>query len=179
MSATTALMGVSALSSIGTAFAQSGAQKAASIYQESVYRSNERMAEVQAADAISRGEKEAKKTLQNTRVLVGAQRAAMAAQGLDLESGSALDIQQETAGIGAMDALDIKNNAWREAWGYKVQANQYGQQAAFTKITGKNQSRTTLLTGGLSAAKDIATGYYSTQEKNELAKYFSTYGKTT
>lgn len=178
MSATTALMGVSALSSIGTAFAQSSAQKSAGIYQQSVYESNQRLAEIQAKDAITRGDTEARKSLQNTRVLIGAQRAAMAAQGLNLEDGSALDIQQETAGIGAMDALDIKNNAWREAWGYKVQANQSSQQAKFASITARSQSRNTLLTGGLSVAKDIATGYYNAKEKSDLADYFSQYGTT-
>jgi hypothetical protein len=97
----------------------------------------------------------------------------MGAQGIDLESGSALDIQQETASLGAEEALNIKNNAWREAWGYRSQEADYKARASYAKITGKNTARNTLLTGGLTVAKNLAT--YSYMNKNRGSTDFSEY----
>ena len=46
----------------------------------------------------------------------------MAANGVDLSSGSPLDILGDTAMYGELDALTIRSNAEREAYGYRVQS---------------------------------------------------------
>lgn len=162
MAATTALTVVSGITNVFSSLSQSSAQKAEGSYQKSIYDTNSKIAEIQAADALKRGETEATNLKTQTKKLIGAQRARLAAQGQDLESGDALDIQEETAGLGSIDALQIKNNAWREAWGYQVQAEDYRSRGVYAEMTGKNKSRSTLLTGGLQVAKGIAqAGYLS------------------
>ena len=139
-------------------YSQYASLKAQGNYQSQIALSNARMAGIQADDAVQRGEKDVLKSQQETKAVGGAQRAALGAQGVAMNSGSALDVQEDTAGRGAMDALMIRNNAWRTAWGYKVQAQQDTTQAAFDKLAARNQARATLLTGGLEAARSFASG---------------------
>jgi len=153
------LMGIQAVSSLFGAKGQADASSAYGENQADIYDTNARLKDLLAEDAIIRGDRQAVKAKQSAKRLIGSQRAALAAQGIDIESGSALDIQEETASLGAEDALNIRNNAWRESWGYKVQANNYRSAASISRTTAKNKSKNTLLTGGLNAVKDIFVGY--------------------
>ncbi len=83
MSATTAIMGASAVMSLLGAFNQSKATNENASYQQSVYESNARMAEIQAMDAVKRGDTASKETQARAKRLIGSQRAALAAQGQD------------------------------------------------------------------------------------------------
>lgn len=128
---------------------------------------NRQFADILAIDALRRGSLEAGKFKQKVRQLRGSQRAALAAQGIDVDSGDAADIQVETERMGTIDAETIKSNAWREAWGYKVQAVNYGAQGAGASLSGRlaemagnNAKANTLLTGGLQAVEAGARGYY-------------------
>jgi len=168
MSVTTALLATSAMSTLSTAYTSAQATKSAGEYQQQIAESNSRLANIQAQDAIVRGEAEAKKAKEAAKRLIGSQRAALAAQGLSLEEDDALFIQQDTAELGALDAWDIKNNAWREAWGYRVEANRYTTQGQFAKITSTAKARNTLLTGGLQATRDIAYGVYLNENKKNI-----------
>ena len=168
-------MGIQGMGSLASGYSQSKAQKSLSDYEASVYESNARLADLKAADAIFRADKEAVKAKQASKRLIGSQRAALGAQGIDIESGSALDIQEESASIGAEEALNIRNNAWRESWGYKTQAVDLRGRAEMARITGKNTSRNTMLTGGLSAIKDVTYGMYLAKNKSafSLSDYLS------
>ena len=53
----------------------------------------------------------------------------MAGNGSDVNSGSAIDIVGDTAAASEIDALTIRNNAQREAYGDKVQAGNFGADA--------------------------------------------------
>lgn len=159
----------STLLTIGTAFIQgiqgrnqAKAQKAEGAYQRQIYESNARMMEMNAEDATYRGEQKAGEIKKQTKKLIGSQRAAMAAQGLDLEQDDALAIQQESAEMGAVDAQEIKNNAWREAWGYRVQAEDYRSRGRFAEITARQKSRSTILTTGLNILNTFASSGKST-----------------
>lgn len=168
MGATAVLSAVSAAGSIVSAKQQSSAIRTAGQYERMVYEQNSRFAALQAQDELIRGEKEAQKRLKLSRQIIGSQRAALAAQGIDVNSDDALLVQEETRQFGAEDALTIRNNFWRSAWGYKVQANEYAGRGAFAELTAKNQARNTILTGGLQAARDIAGGYY---ESKRIKRY--------
>ena len=153
--------GISALSQIVNAFTQSSAIRAQSRYENSIAQANARMAAFQAEDAERRGRVEASRLLRQTKGLIGKQRAAFAGQGIELDSGSALDIQEETAALGAADALTIRNNAWREAFGYRAQGSQYLAQARLGRRVASSQARNTLLMGGLSAAREVGSLAYN------------------
>jgi len=140
-----------AASSVGQGFSQSAALRSKGEYEESLYNINRNFAELQATDAMRRGEKGTAAVRSLTRRTVGAQRAALAAQGIDVDSGSAREIQDDTRLQGALDELTVKNNAWREAWGFKVAAFDSGMRGQFARMSGDSSARSTLLTGGINA----------------------------
>jgi hypothetical protein len=108
---------------------------------------NTRLAALQANDAIRRGNVSARMAEVETKGIVGKARAGLAAQGVALDSGSALEIQAQDAGMGALDAQMIRNNAAREAWGITTEntINALGQKQRAGAI--RAQSYTTLATG--------------------------------
>lgn len=83
---------------------------------------NAAIAEIQAQDTQTIGEMEAHKFRSRTRVLIGEQRAGIAAGNIDVGYGSAVDVQADAAFLGELDALTVSTNAGREAWGYRVEA---------------------------------------------------------
>jgi len=174
-----ASVATSAISTATTAYTQSEALKMQGDYQKSVMEQNRKLAEFQAEDAVRRGDKESKELKKKVKVLIGSQRAAMAAQGIDIESGSALDVQADTAAFGASDALTIRNNAWREAWGYRVQGADYSSKGAWAQLEAKNAARNTLLTGGMTVAKDATGSLYSYKSQKDLYNIYKTTPKTT
>lgn len=147
--------------SIGGAYAQSQALRSQANYQEQVGRTNSQLSDIKAQDALQRGDEAATRNQVATRGLIGTQRADLAAQGIDVNSGSASDVQASSSGLGALDSLNIKNNAWREAWGYKVQGMNDTFQGQFEAMSERNAASETLMTGGMRAVSDYGqAGYY-------------------
>jgi hypothetical protein len=122
---------------------------------------NADVGELQAKDAESRGLEQASVSRQQTRGAVGSQRAAMGAEGIDLTSGSAADVLNDTASLGALDELTIRLNARREAWGYRVGAASDRLQAAMTREAGRNAARSLRLQSGVSLLTGAASAYGS------------------
>lgn len=115
--------------------AASAGMQAAGAYSESKaaragHKYNARIADVQAQDALMRGETEVQRQNMRTRQLKGTQRAAMAAAGLDITEGSALNILTDTDVMGDYDAAMLRANAEREASGYRSEANIHRFRAA-------------------------------------------------
>lgn len=141
------------------AYLQSEAIRSKGDYDARMARLNSQISGIQATEAMERGDIAAGHVLDSTRHLIGAQRAAGAAQGLDVNSGSLNELQQNARTMGDLDALTVKNNAWREAWGYRVDAQNEESKAEMTGITANNQANNTLLTGGLQAAGNFGSAY--------------------
>jgi len=125
-------------------------------FEADAARLNERLAELQGKQAIARGKKDAANLKRGVKQLIGEQRAAFAAQGIEVGSGSALEIQEETAALGELDAITIRNNAQREAFGFRVQGLQAAQRAQFARISAEQRAGATILTGGLRAAQTFS-----------------------
>lgn len=106
------------------AYSQAKGQKAALNAQAQVEANNATLSEWQADDALVRGETAAVQVQQRGTQVKGAQRAAMAANGVDLSFGSAQQVLTDTDYLTAIDATQVQTNAAREAWGYQVQARQ-------------------------------------------------------
>lgn len=107
---------------------QSTAQQAQYGYQAAVMRNNASIAEMQANDATERGKVAEARQRQRTAQIMGTQLAGLAGQGTEI-SGSASDILGDTAAAGEFDALTIRGNAAREAWGYRARGAEYSAQA--------------------------------------------------
>lgn len=120
---------------------------------------NAQLSGIAAQDAIKRGEKDAQTLRKQSKQMIGSQRAALAAQGIDVSLGSAADIQADTAELAAQDALTIRNNAWREAWGYRTQGANALSQGRISQAQSRSQAFNTMLAGGLSAAGSGAKSY--------------------
>ena len=147
-----------AASSISNAYAQSQAIKAQAAYQATISKINAEIAEMQSEDALKRGDVQARDYQTEVNNMLSDQRLAYATQGIDITFGTPADVQKETRLRGAMDVLTIKNNAWREAWGYKNEALQSTFQGKFASVTAEGQSRMTLITGGMQAVGQLTQG---------------------
>lgn len=151
-------IGLQTATTLSSSAQQSAATKSQAAFQSGQFETQARLSELQAESAITRGRQEETEAKKKTKILIGRQRAALSAQGIEISSGSALDIQIETAEAGAVDALTIKNNAFREATGHRIEAIDLRSQAGFARSAGKNKARNTLITGGVTAASDVIRG---------------------
>lgn len=106
---------------IGSYFGAS-AQKSLLNAQAEIAEINARVAESQARVELMSGQRREQASRLSTAALKGSQRAAMAANGVDLGVGSAAEVQTSTDLVGEVDAETIQANAVRSAWGYRTQA---------------------------------------------------------
>ena len=140
----TAALGVVA---VGTAFSAYSQMKAGQ-GQQQMFERNAAFAEFQAVDALARGKETEKRSRQNTNQVIGAQRTSFAAQGVDVNKGSPLDVQADAAYLGELDALTIRNNAAKEAYGYRTQGTDYRARGEVAADTGKMGALTTIIGSG-------------------------------
>lgn len=157
-----ALQVVGAGASALGAFKSSQNNQAAYKAQAQVAQNNALIAGWQAQDALVRGDRAAQTSRSKTRQLKGTQRAALAANGVDLGEGSALNILTDTDYFGAVDAGTIKDNAAREAWVLRNQATGYSAEAGMLKDRASDESPwmaagTSLLT----SAGKVASNWYT------------------
>ncbi len=129
---------------------------------------NAGIAKSQAKDAIERGREGQRVVRRRGAQIVGAQRASFAGQGVDVNSGSAAELQSETRQLSEMDALTIRNNAALEAWGYNVNAAEASFQGTLARLQGKQQAIGTLLTSGTQAAVYGSDWYYNQGGKQKI-----------
>ena len=147
------------IGAIGGAISQASAMRAQGDYQKSMSDLNARIAGIEAKDAVSRGDTAAMQYKKNVAKVIGAQRSSYAAQGVNVDSGSASDIQDQTSLQAARDVNQIKSNSWREAWGYKVEAGNSSIAGTFAQNAAKFNASSTLLTGGLQGIGAGLTAY--------------------
>lgn len=152
---TTAAVAV-ASTALGTysSYSQGQQQKAMMEYEAKVARDNEKIANENAASERQTGIEEAR--LQRIRTLqaIGSQQTAMAANGVDVTSGTSLDIIEDTAAMGELDALNIRTNYEKRAQGYEQQGGNFANQANMNIISGKNAYRA----GAINAASNGLNG---------------------
>jgi hypothetical protein len=121
-------------------------------YQEKVAKNNAIIQGRMAEDALKRGQTAEDKHRDRVAQFKSQQAAKMGAAGIDLGVGSATDLLADTAMMGELDALTIRSNAQREAYGHDVQAQNYLSQGELAKSQGTYGAISTLLTTAGSAA---------------------------
>lgn len=164
MSAAALPMITQGISTAGNAYQQSQSIKAQGAYSKAIAETNKSFAELQADDAVKRGNLASLQQQGKTAEFVSSQKAALAAQGIELDSGTAESLLRNTESLGELDAVNIKSNAWKEAWGFKSQANQYSAEGKAAELTSKNLAKSTLLTGGIQAL-GAGTSAYAAYKK--------------
>lgn len=159
--------GGTAVSAVGSYKAGKAGERAGqaaadiSTSQAEVADFNAHVAGLQSADAVERGAEQENRFRDQVRGVIGKQRTQFAAGNVDVGFGSAVDVQADAAYIGELDALTIRTNAAREAWGYDVQRYNYQQQAAIDRKAAANQvlaGEQAASAGKWGAASTIVTG---------------------
>lgn len=117
---------------------QGRAAQQAATYNAQVADMNAKISERQARDAVERGQIEEQQQRMKTSQIIGKQRAAMAANGVDLTFGSPLDALVDTATIGELDALTIRTNTAREERDIRQQGANLTSQAGMMRAEGEN-----------------------------------------
>jgi hypothetical protein len=117
-------------------------------------RNNQIMAEYAAQDAIRRGDEQANQVRQRASQIKGAQRAGMAAKGLDLGVGTSAELQDQTDFFGATDMSTARSNAQRDAWSARASGSAAAAAGNAAATQANMQAFSTLLsTGGQVAGK--------------------------
>lgn len=98
---------------------------------------------------------------QKVRQFAGSQEADFAARGVDLSSGVVTAMLDDTYTLGETDALNIRANAMREAWGYSVSATNNRNEGRFAKWSGNRQAMGTYLSTAGSLAGQGYSGFQS------------------
>jgi hypothetical protein len=109
---------------------QSGAaQGAAANYQAEINNQNAQIASQNATAATQAGNVQAEQQLMRNAETQGKIRAGIGASGLDVNQGSAADVQNAQGIVGNMDVLTIRNQTARQAYGYETQSTGFSNQA--------------------------------------------------
>jgi hypothetical protein len=116
--------------------------------QKDLAKTNARIAEESASDSRRRGQIEEDRRRALTRQQLGSQKAAFGANGVVSSTGTALGLLSETAEYGELDALTIRNNAAREAFGYRIEAVNSRTRGRIASQEGTLGAASTLLGGG-------------------------------
>lgn len=130
------MMGAGMASSAIGSYSSASSQKAQLQYQAAMGKLNAAMAEsdasilelnasiseTQADMAINQGQREEQKLRLGSAQLKGRQRASFAASGVDLGVGSTARVLATTDYMTEVDASEVRANAARAAFGYKVQS---------------------------------------------------------
>lgn len=105
------------------------------------------IADTAAADSISRGRSQEAISRLRGGEKIAQQTAGYAASGVDVTSGSAVDVESSTALVNELNAQIIRSNAAREAWGFQTQAGNFRLRAQLARQTGQAQGDEAILAG--------------------------------
>jgi hypothetical protein len=139
---------------------QGAAQAAAYTYQAGVAQINSAIAANNANYAFAAGEQKAQQAGMQTRSIIGQTKAQQGGSGLDVNTGSAVDVRAAEADVGAENVAVIRNDAARTAYGYQVDEQQQLTQAALDKFAASNAKTagfigaTSSVLGGASSVSD-------------------------
>ena len=142
---------------IGGALTAKGQHDQGKIAQQ-VGRNNQVMAEYAAQDAVRRGEDQATAARRRGDAIKGAQRARMAASGLDLGVGTAAELQDQTDFFSQGDQDTARFNAKRDAWSMRASGQSSRAQGDASAQQGNLQAFGTALT----TAGSVAGKWYNT-----------------
>lgn len=161
---TTFLGGIT--SAIG-AFVGGEAQQQMYNYQAGIAKLNAQIAQQNATYATQVGEIQATQAGLQGGQRLGQIKAAQGASGLDVNSGSAKQVQSSQQLITASDTAAIRSNAARTAYNYANQAVGFTAQANLDTVAGQNARLSGLIGAGsslLGAASSVSSQWLRGQQ---------------
>lgn len=139
-----------AVTSAGGAVANGISQSNQAAYSAQIASNNAAIAGQNANYAVQAGQAKEQASRMKTAGIIGQQKAIQGSSGLDVNSGSNVDVRKSTAELGELDALTIRNNAAREAYGYQTQGSNFTAQAGLDKTASSNDLTAGFISGGSS-----------------------------
>lgn len=127
------------------------AARQAALSQAAQDDTNADLSEQSGANAIARGDVAGEKANIRSGHAAAEGRQQYATSGVDTASGSPLDVLGDARMIGALDDMTIRNNAFRQAMGFKTEAINLHRRAAYAVQTTDNVLGDTLA-GGFTGA---------------------------
>ena len=153
--------GGAAVSAIGS-YSSASSQKSSLNYQAGIADINAHQAELNAQQELFKGNAAVAQSTARAGQVKGAQRAAMAANGIDLGEGSAVDVLTSTDLLKEQDTNTITANAVRAAWGQRTQATNYQNEALTKRASADSISPfMSAATSLLGSAGSVAASYYA------------------
>ena len=125
-------------------------------YQSQVAKNNAKIQDQLATDAMNRGEQKEHQARVKAAQEVGYQRAKFGAAGVGVSSGSPSLVLQDTAELGELDSLTVRNNAQREAYGHAVQETNYLAEGELARKKGQWGAVSSILTSAESTSGNLA-----------------------
>lgn len=171
--------GVGAIGAISSATAASNNAN----FQAQVASNNAIAARNNATYALKAGEAKTQAVGLRAAQQGGAIKAAQAANGVDVNSGSAVDVQTSAREQGDLDEATTEHNAALQAYGYRTQATNFDAQAQLDKSAASSDLTGGFLNAGaglLSSASSISTkwpGYFGGSDSSGDSA-FSGYNQT-
>jgi hypothetical protein len=141
--------------------AQADAASAQANYQAAVARNNAVIAEQNAQQSINVGEANSEKQDTKTAATVGSIKAAQAANGIDVNSGSPLDVRTSQEQLGRLDTLTIMNDAMQKAYDFRAQKTNFLAEAQLQSSKAQYAQEA----GGLNVASSLIGGISSFSSK--------------
>ena len=150
-----------AMSAVGQV-EQGAATAANDRYQAQVAANNAIVAKQNETYTINSGEATAANQGMKTRARVGTEKASQGASGVDVNTGSPVAVRAGTESLGMLDALTIRSDSARRAYGYEVAAsNDTAQSQLDTQAAGQAETGADIgaIGGLLSNASTIGSKY--------------------
>lgn len=149
-------LGASALSGLGSLASGMANEKSAK-YNAAIAANNAQIASQNATTSMQEGEANAAAASMASKAKIGGILANQGASGVDVNSGSSVDTRSSAAENGELNAINIRSQAARTAYGYetsgvndKAEQSMDESQAAYAPIAGAIGAGTSLLSGAAS-----------------------------
>lgn len=145
------------VSSVVGGIQNANAQASQMQYQAAIADRNAQIANRNAAYAAQAGEAKAQQEGLKNREILGRVRVAEAANGLDINSGSDLDVREAQRITGVEDVDQLRHNAMLQAYGYQTQSGNFTAQAAADRAGASNVTALEPLTAATSALAGLSS----------------------
>lgn len=159
----------------GGAYEAGQANKKAENYSAQLSQENAAIATQNAGYVGAEGNSAVENESLKNRATMGSIKANQGASGIDVNSGSAVDVRESQEKLQMLDTQTIRSNAARRAYGFETQAVSDTAQAQLDTAAAKNaqtagaiNAGSTLLSGTGAAASNYAKYLSSNAQKNPL-----------
>lgn len=150
-------------------------QKSTLDAQAHISETNAKLADMSAQSAMLSGQRQEQAVKLNTAQVKSSQRAAFAANGVDLSSTTPVAVLTTTDVLGETDAATVAANAMRTAFGYQAQGVSYRNQALSERAASKSINPFFSAAGTLIAgAGTVSESWYKLKKEGAFDKKTST-----